>query len=39
MGTQGREDILQGGGWRTRWLRRLMVPHLHADKPGRTTGE
>ena len=37
------EDAQQGGNWRTGWVRWWLadwvVPHLHADKPGGTTGE
>ena len=43
MCSQGREDAWQGSGWKTRqvrqWLADQAVPHLHADKPGGTTGE
>ena len=39
-GSHGREDMQQGGGWRTGWRRQWMVvPYLCADKPGGTTGE
>ena len=46
MGSQGREDVWQGGSWRTRWVRQqlqqltdLTVPHSPVDKLGETTGE
>ena len=39
-GSWGGEDAQQGSSWRTRWTRwRLVVPHLHVDKPEGTTGE
>ena len=37
------EDSQQGGGWRTGVgevvASKPAAPHLHVDKPGRTTGE
>ena len=42
-GSQGREDVEQGGSWRTRqakWqLADQVDPHLCAEKLGGTTGE
>ena len=42
-GSWGREDLWQGGSWRTRWERQQLEeradPCLHVDKPGGTTGE
>ena len=34
MGSQGREDLKSGSGWRIR-----AVKHSHEDKQGGTTGE
>ena len=43
MGSQGGEDVHQGGSYRTGWVRQQLVdwavPCLHADKLGGTTGE
>ena len=43
MSSQGGEDSQQGGGWRTGVgevvASKPAAPHLHVDKPGRTTGE
>ena len=39
-GSHSREDVWQGGGWRTKQGEVVVaVPHSHADKPGGTTGE
>ena len=43
MISQGRDDAWPGSGWRTQKVRQQLVewavPHLCADKPGRTTWE
>ena len=42
-GSKGEKDIWPRRGWRTGWerwqLADWVVPHLHEDKPGGTTGE
>ena len=43
MGSQGGEDSQQGSNWAGGWVRQQLadqvVPHLHEDKMGGTTGE
>ena len=38
MGTWGGEDTWQGSSWQIRQLADWLVPHLHVDKLGGTTG-
>ena len=43
MGSQGREDMQQGGSWRTGWARWQLAnwaaPHASADELRETTGK
>ena len=43
MGSWGGEDSRHGSGWCTGWVSQWqaerVVPHLHVDKLGETTGE
>ena len=43
MGSWGGEDSRHGSGWCTGWVSQWqaerVVPHLHVDKTGGTTGE